>query len=135
MNLLQGHLTCPDEIYSEYLHFSHWNLLQPIPGKASPNEAVQITLFSMLDLPLMQCFPLKEKLFGPGHNHEALWDKPMFYSSQNEFARQNMQWQWHMVVPFLCSFTDFLMNPHCGQTDPPLKLNCCHLAPKVFIKH
>lgn len=73
----QGHLTSLEEIYCKYLYYYYWYLLRPPLGKASPNEAIQITLFLLSVLRLLQCFPLKEKLFGSGHHHQTLWDKPM----------------------------------------------------------
>lgn len=77
MKPLQGHLTSLEQIYFKCLYFYHWNLLRPPPGKACPNEAIQITLFPLLVLHLLQCFPLKEKLFGSEHHHQTLWDEPI----------------------------------------------------------
>lgn len=62
-------------------------------------------LFYVSPSHLMQCFPLKEKLFGLGHNHEALWDKPHFlcqpkWICQAELAHGGTWWYlFFLLIP------------------------------------
>lgn len=153
MKPLQGHLTFLELIYSKCLYFYQWNILWPQPGKASPNEDIQIILFPLLVLHLFQCFPLKEKLFGSGHHHQTLWNKPILahflvqskliwqaeHPQSNEKATGTQWWSircnYTPSCIFLCILTDLSMNPFCGQIDLPPKRSCCHLAQKVSTKH